>query len=90
MTPHFFDTLTKLQQAELLQHQSTFMYTRQEPEFLIDVYQMGDFYTEIYFHKEEENFVVIRSYYADANRQMYLPEHKIRYMNYYRYSLPSA
>lgn len=91
MTPHLFDSLTKLQQAELLQHQSTFLYTRQEPEFIIDVYQLGDFYTEVYYHKSEESFVVLRSFYSDAHRQTYLPEYKIRYMNnYYRYSVPSA
>lgn len=90
MTPHFFDSLTKLQQAELLQHQSHYLYTRQEPEFLVDVYQLGDFYTEVFYHKQEESFVVIRSFYSDAHKQTYLPEHKIRYMNYYRYSVPSA
>ena len=36
MTPYFFDSLTKLQQAEILQHQSNYLYTRQEPEFVID------------------------------------------------------
>ena len=90
MTPYFFDSLTRLQQAEILQHQSQYIYTRQEPEFTIDVYQLGDFFTEIYFHKNEENFIIIKSFYADTQRQSYLPEHKIRYMTYYRYSAPSA
>ncbi|MGV3657574.1 MAG: hypothetical protein ACO1NX_06455 [Chitinophagaceae bacterium] len=90
MTPHFFDTLTKLQQAELLQHQSNYVNTRQEAEFTVDLYQMGDFYTEVYYHNTEESFVVIRSFYTDASKQMYLPEHKIRYISYYRYSVPSA
>lgn len=90
MTPYFFDSLTKLQQAEILQHQSNFLYTRQEPEFVIDAYQLGDFYTEVYFHKNEDNFVVIKSFYADAHHKTYLPEQKIRYMNYYRKTAPSA
>ena len=90
MTPYFFDSLTKLQQAEILQHQSSYMYTRQEPEFVIDMYQLGDFFTEVYYHRNEDNFIIIRSFYADGHRQAYLPEHKIRYMSSYRHTAPGA
>ena len=90
MTPHHFDSLTKGQQADLLQFESVFLYSRQEPEFTVDLYLVHDFYVEVYYHKDEEEFIILRSFYADTQLQPYLPDHKIRYMTYYSYSIPSA
>ena len=90
MTPYMFDSLTKAQQADVLQFQGEYLYTRQEPEFTIDLYRLGDFYVEIYFHGRDENYVGIRSFYIDQQPQAYLPDYKIRHMSFYTYSVPSA
>jgi hypothetical protein len=64
MTATFFSQINRKSQAELIYHQGDFLYTRQEPQFIIDVYQLEDFFVEIYFHKHIEDFVTIRSFEA--------------------------
>jgi hypothetical protein len=90
MTPYMFDSLAKAQQADVLQYDSNYLYTRQEPEFIIDLYQVADFYVEVYFHNSEEEFVGIRSFYIGNQQEVYLPDYKIRYITNYGFSMPSA
>ncbi len=85
-----FDSLTKTQQADILQYESEYLYTRQEPEFIIDLYKVGDFYVEIYFHSRQEEYIGMRSFYLNNQPSSYLPDYKIRYMSYYSYHMPSA
>lgn len=59
-----FNLLSKQEQADILLEEGKYLYTRQEPEFLIDLYSLDDFFVEVYYHKHQKNLTVIKSFYA--------------------------
>lgn len=59
-----FNLLTKAEQADMLLEEGNFLYTRDEPQFLIDLYSVEDFFVEVYYHKRQENLIVVKSFYA--------------------------
>lgn len=71
MTASFFTHINRKSQADLLYHEGTFLYTREEPQFIVDVYQLEDFYVEIYFHKHLEDFLAMRSFEATERKPEY-------------------
>jgi hypothetical protein len=78
LTPTLFKSLTNRQQADLLLHYGEFVHTMEEMEFIVDLYLLQDFYVELYFHKTEDNCIILRSYYSKDN---YKPEETAQ--NYY-------
>jgi hypothetical protein len=60
-----FNSLTIPQQAELLLQEGFFLHTREEPGFFVH----GQ-YIEIYFHRKQEDFVVIKTFYSSENGQI--------------------
>jgi hypothetical protein len=69
MTAAFFSQINRKSQADLLFHQGDFLQTREEPQFLVDVYRLEDFFVEIYFHRQLEDFVALRSFEATGEPQ---------------------
>ncbi|HEX2532751.1 MAG TPA: hypothetical protein VHK69_03390 [Chitinophagaceae bacterium] len=90
LSRYTFDGMTPQQQADTLLLRGSFLYSRQEPEFLVDLYRMDGFYVEIYYHKREADIVAVRSFYVLGENQKVLTDEKIRYMHFYAASMPSA
>ena len=57
-----FRLLSKQEQAEMLQQEGTYLCTRQEPEFLVDLYELEDFYVETFRHRADCALVLVKSY----------------------------
>ena len=70
LTLSTFNRLSQAEQAELLQYEGIYCYSRQEPEFLIDLYKMEGFFVEVYSHKREPDVMLIKSYYSDEQAGM--------------------
>jgi hypothetical protein len=69
MRSSVFNRLTVPQQAEILVNDGFFLHTRTEPEFVVDMYELEGLYVEIYYHKSQRDFVVIKSFYSSENEQ---------------------
>jgi hypothetical protein len=65
-----FSRLTVAQQADALLREGFFLDTRDEPGFFVDMYQLHGMYIEIYYHKEQENLVVVKSFYSSEDIQI--------------------
>ncbi|MER3471976.1 MAG: hypothetical protein C4330_11825 [Chitinophagaceae bacterium] len=71
MTASFFNHINRKSQADLLYREGEFLYTRQEPQFIVDVYRLEEFFVEIYLHKHIEDFVTVRSFEASDRKPQY-------------------
>ena len=60
-----FGRLTIPQQAQALLDHGTYLHTREEPGFFVDLYELRGLYIEIYFHKKQADFVVVKSFYSN-------------------------
>src|SRR5687768_4107296 len=67
MTPSLFDALTGKDQADILEQEGSFICTREENRFLIDLYAIEDFYVEVYFRRHDEGYASISSFYSFEN-----------------------
>jgi hypothetical protein len=80
--PLKFNTLSKADQAELLQLEGTYVSSRQEAEFIIDRYQLDAFIVDVYYDADTEDAVSIQSFYPKQNQspiyQMHLPKLYVR------------
>ena len=57
-----FYRLTYAEQADLLLKKGTFIQTRRESNFIIDLYEVQDLLIEIFYHKETEEPVSVMAY----------------------------
>lgn len=57
-----FNLLSKQEQADLLLEEGTYLHTRQEPEFLIDLYEIEGFFVEVYYHKRQDELIIVKSF----------------------------
>jgi hypothetical protein len=57
-----FYQLTYSEQADLLYHQGTFLFSRVEGNFVIDLYEVQDLIIEIFYQKENEEPVSVMAY----------------------------
>lgn len=82
VVPLKFNTLSKADQADLLQLEGIFLNSRQEAELIIDRYQLDNFYVDVFYHADTEDAVAIHSYYTKQQQppiyQMHLPRLYIR------------
>src|SRR5215210_5796864 len=69
MTNNLFSRLTIPQQVEILFKEGFYLDTREEPGFFVDMYKMHGLYIELYFHKKQEDFVVIKTFYSTEDVQ---------------------
>ena len=79
-----FNLLNKQEQADMLLEEGAFLYTRQEPEFLIDLYKLEDFFVEVYYHKRQRSLIVVKSFYGnmqDDTLQDWIPRMTVAWKN---------
>ncbi|HUC80750.1 MAG TPA: hypothetical protein VMR70_07515 [Flavisolibacter sp.] len=57
-----FYQLTYAEQADLLLKQGTFLSTRAEGNFIIDLYELQDLIIEIFYQQEDEEPVSVMAY----------------------------
>jgi hypothetical protein len=67
MRNNLFSRLTIPQQADILLKEGFYLDTREEPGFFVDMYLLHTWYIEIYFHKKQEDFVVIKTFYSSED-----------------------
>jgi len=71
-TPESFSEMPRQDQADVLHFNGTYLHTREEPGFMIDVYQVNNFYVEVYYQRNTDECLVMRTYYsADKIQQDY-------------------
>lgn len=69
MRNNLFSRLTIPQQADILLKEAYYLDTREEPGFFVDMYQLPDLYVEVYFHRKQEEFVVVKTFYSSEDVQ---------------------
>ena len=69
MTMRLFNLLSKKEQADVLEDEGVYLYTRQEPEFVIDLYEIQGFFVEVYYHKCQKEFIIVKSFQSDEQPQ---------------------
>jgi hypothetical protein len=57
-----FNNLTLKQQLDLLCYEGIYLCSRQEPEFMIDLYQVDAYYIEAFYHRKTKKMISIRSF----------------------------
>ena len=82
VVPLKFNTLSKADQADLLQLEGIYLSSRWETEFIIDRYQLDTFYVDVYYQASTGDAVLIQSFYPKQQQppiyQMHLPRLFIR------------
>lgn len=82
IVPLKFNTLSKADQADLLQLEGIYLSSRHEAELVIDRYQLDNFYVDVFYNAATEDAVAIHSYYPKQHQppiyQMHLPRLYIR------------
>ena len=68
----FFDSLPQPEQEALIALEGVYLAVRQEPEFIIRLYQLGTFYVELFYHQVSPHPVCIRSFTGAARLDPYL------------------
>jgi hypothetical protein len=63
-----FNTLSKADQADLLEAEGVYLSSRRESEYLIDLYQLNDFFVEVHYHLASDA-VTVQSFYQKQQHQ---------------------
>lgn len=80
MRHQLFSRLTIPHQADILFNEGYYLSTREEPGFFVDLYQLHDLFVELYFHKKQRDFVVVKTFYSTEDVQTnYTAEQDILY-----------
>ena len=74
-----FNRLTIPQQANALLEEGFYLHTREEPGFFVDLYELQGLYVEIYFHKKQEDFVVVKSFYSSEDVEIHTLDEEFLY-----------
>jgi hypothetical protein len=80
LRPSLFNAFSTKQKTETLQQQGKFLYTRHEPAYVVDSYEVACFYVEIYYPKLEKSPAIFRSFYEGDTLAPFIPEDKIHYL----------
>ena len=48
----------------MLFNEGYYLNTREEPGFFVDTYQLHSLFVELYFHKKQQDFVVVKTFYS--------------------------
>jgi hypothetical protein len=82
MTSSQFGMLSKLEKEKYILEKGRLIGMRQEPEFIIRLYQMDSFYAELYYHQIKNDAVYIRCF-TDTNAlDPYLNGIDLGFINY--------
>jgi len=68
VVPLMFNTLSKADQADLLEAEGVYLSSRREAEYLIDLYQLNDFLVEVHYHLASDA-VTVQSFYPKQQQQ---------------------
>lgn len=72
LTSSAFDSLAQADQEALIAAEGIYIAVRQEPEFIIRLYQLGTFYAELFYHRVSQHPVCIRSFTGTARLDPYV------------------
>jgi hypothetical protein len=72
MTASQFEMLNTGEKETLACLQGSFIGVRQEPEFIIRLYQLDSFYVELYYHQVKDSAVCARSFESTVKLEPYL------------------
>lgn len=72
MTPQQFDHLDVTMQEFIVLKHGSFLALRQEPEFIIKLYQLDSFYVELFFHQIKNRPLSIKSFSNTGKLDSYL------------------
>jgi hypothetical protein len=82
VVPLKFNTLSRADQADLLELEGVYVSSRHEAEFIIDRYQLNTFYVDVFYHVTSGDAVAVQSFYPKQKQppiyQMHLPRLYIR------------
>ena len=62
MTIEEFQVMEKCQREKLLFDDGVYLASRQEPEFVIDLYQIHSFYIEAFYHHSKKRLIYLRAF----------------------------
>ncbi|HZF64859.1 MAG TPA: hypothetical protein VEZ55_10250 [Chitinophagaceae bacterium] len=64
-----FNELTLQQQTAVLYSKGGYLCSRQEPSFIIDLYELDGFYVEAYCHQKSQHVIALKAFgSADATK----------------------
>lgn len=66
-----FKKLTLKEQVDLLCYEGIYLCSRQEPEFMIDLYQIDSYYIEAFYHRKTKKMISFRSFHSTDMLQPY-------------------
>jgi hypothetical protein len=82
VVPLKFNTLSRADQADLLELEGVYINSRYEAEFVIDRYQLNNFYVDVFYLLATGDAVSVQSFYPKQKQppiyQMHLPRLYIR------------
>ena len=82
MTITEFNMLDCAQQEEWVLHNGSFIAVRQEPEFVIKLYQMNSFYVEFFYHQVKKTPTSIRAFTNIDFLEPYVDGNDLCFVNY--------
>jgi hypothetical protein len=72
LTASRFNALDQCDQEAIVACQGVYIAVRQEPEFVIRLYQLDNFYVELYYHQVSKKPISIRTFTQPEKLDAYL------------------
>jgi len=82
MTISEFKMLAKSQQEQWILDNGSFIAVRQEPEFVIKLYQSSSFFVELFYHQVQKTPITIRPFTNTDILESYLDGNDLCFVNY--------
>jgi hypothetical protein len=82
MTSFQFNMLSRQQQETCIVERGRMIGLRQEPEFIIKLYQLDNFYAELYYHQIKNDAIHIRCFTDALLLDVYLNGIDLGFINY--------
>ncbi|MGZ3861165.1 MAG: hypothetical protein ACXVMS_16635 [Flavisolibacter sp.] len=58
--------------GKILAARAVYLVSRQEPKFFIDLYQLENFYVEVFYHRKNQNQLYVQAFTEVEKLQPYL------------------
>ena len=82
VVPLNFNTLSRADQADLLEAEGVFLNARQEADLIIDRYLLNGFFVDVYYHAATGEAITVQSFYPTQQQppiyKMHVPRLYIR------------
>jgi hypothetical protein len=82
MTISEFKMLAKGQQEKWILDNGSFIAVRQEPEFVIRLYQSDSFFVELFYHQVQKAPITIKPFTSTDVLESYLDGNDLCFVNY--------